>query len=76
VPGDQLKTVAIEVAEAICANGPLAVRTAKEIAVRSLHLEQGFVMERVFSRRVMESEDAQEGPKAFMEKREPKFKGR
>jgi enoyl-CoA hydratase len=76
VPGDQLRKVAMEVAEAICANGPLAVRTAKEIAVRSLNLEAGFVMERVLSRRVMESEDAQEGPKAFMEKREPKFKGR
>jgi enoyl-CoA hydratase len=67
---------AMEVAETICKNGPLAVRTAKEIAVRALNLEAGFVLERSLSQRVMRSEDAKEGPKAFMEKRPPDFKGR
>jgi enoyl-CoA hydratase len=76
VPADQLMPAAMEVAETICKNGPLAVRTAKEIAVRALNLEAGFVLERSLSQRVMRSEDAKEGPKAFMEKRPPDFKGR
>ena len=76
VPADQLMPAAMEVAETICKNGPLAVRTAKEIAVRALNLEAGFVLERSLSQRVMRSEDAKEGPQAFMEKRPPRFTGR
>ena len=75
VPADQLMPTAMEVAETICKNGPLAVKTAKEIAVRSLGLEAGFVLERSLSQKVMRSEDAKEGPKAFMEKRPPEFTG-
>jgi enoyl-CoA hydratase len=75
VPADQLIPAAMEVAETICKNGPLAVKTAKEIAVRSLNLEAGFVLERSLSQKVMRSEDAKEGPKAFMEKRPPEFTG-
>jgi enoyl-CoA hydratase len=75
VAADQLMPAAMEVAETICKNGPLAVRTAKEIAVRSLNLETGWVLERALSQRVMRSEDAKEGPKAFMEKRPPEFTG-
>ncbi len=76
VPADQLMPAALELAEAICKNGPLAVRTAKEIAVRSLGLEAGFVLERALGARVFASEDAREGPRAFMEKRPPEFTGR
>jgi enoyl-CoA hydratase len=76
VPKDELMPKAMEYAEAICKNGPLAVRTAKEIAVRSLGLEAGFVLERELGARVLASEDAREGPAAFAEKRAPKFKGR
>ncbi|RMD85074.1 MAG: enoyl-CoA hydratase/isomerase family protein, partial [Candidatus Dadabacteria bacterium] len=67
---------AMELAEVICENGPLAVRTAKEIAVRSLGLEQGFVLEKALGARVLASEDAKEGPRAFAEKRKPRFTGR
>ena len=67
---------AIEWAETICKNGPLAVRTAKEIAVRALELEPGFVIEKALGERVMSSEDAKEGPRAFAEKRRPKFTGK
>jgi len=76
VPSGELMSKAIELAEEICTNGPLAVRTAKEIAVRALELEKGFVLERTMGERVMNSEDAKEGPRAFMEKRPPEFKGR
>jgi enoyl-CoA hydratase len=76
VPGDQVLPAAQELAETVCKNGPLAVRTAKEIAVRALGQEAGFVLERSLAARVFSSEDAQEGPRAFAEKRRPEFKGR
>ncbi len=76
VPRAELLPEAMKLAEKICRNGPLAVRTAKEIAVRALGLEPGFVLEKALGARVMESEDAREGPRAFTEKRAPQFKGR
>ncbi len=76
VPLEQLMPAALELAETVCRNGPLAVRTAKEIAVRSLGLEPGFVLEATLATRVLNSEDAKEGPRAFAEKRKPRFTGR
>ncbi len=76
VPFEDLLPSALELAEKICKNGPLAVQTAKEIAVRSLAQESGFVLEKALGARVLRSEDAQEGPRAFIEKRPPRFTGR
>jgi enoyl-CoA hydratase len=76
VPAEELLPSALELAQKICRNGPLAVRTAKEIAVRALELERGFVLEKALGARVFDSEDAKEGPRAFMEKRKPRFTGR
>ncbi|MFQ5477440.1 MAG: enoyl-CoA hydratase-related protein [Candidatus Binatia bacterium] len=76
VPAAELMPAAMRLADTICKNGPLAVKTAKEIAVRSLGLESGFVLEKALGQRVMDSEDAREGPRAFAEKRPPEFKGR
>ncbi len=73
---DQLMPAALDLAKVICNNGPLAVRTAKEIAVRALALESGFVLEKALGARVLDSEDAKEGPRAFAEKRRPQFTGR
>jgi len=73
---EELMPCAMRWAEAICSNGPLAVRTAKEIAVRSLNLEPGFVLEKAMGQRVLDSEDAKEGPRAFAEKRPAKFTGK
>jgi enoyl-CoA hydratase len=61
VPAGELMAAAMELAQTICKNGPLAVQTAKEIAVRSLNLEQGFLLERSMGARVFASDDA-EGP--------------
>jgi enoyl-CoA hydratase len=36
VPSDELMPTALKLADRICKNGPLAVRTSKQIAVRSL----------------------------------------
>ncbi len=79
VAPDQLMAETERFADMICENGPLAVRTAKEIAVRAsmgMSWEQGFSLESVLSQRAFGSEDAVEGPKAFMEKRKPNFQGR
>jgi enoyl-CoA hydratase len=76
VPAGELMPTAVKQAERLCRNGPLAMRTAKEIAVRSLELESGFVLEKSLGARVLASEDAKEGPRAFAEKRPAKFTGR
>ena len=75
VPADQLMDEALRVAEQICKNSPLAVRTAKEIVVRQADMENAFVLEKALAARVFGSHDAEEGPKAFMERRKPNFKG-
>ncbi len=75
VPADELMAAAHELAAKICRNGPLAVHTSKEIAVRSLGLEAGFVLEKALAAKVFSSDDAKEGPRAFAEKRKPKFTG-
>jgi enoyl-CoA hydratase len=76
VPAAELIPAALALAETICMNGPLAVRTAKEIAVRALGLESGFVLEKALGARVMGSADAKEGPRAFAEKRKPVYTGK
>jgi enoyl-CoA hydratase len=73
---DQVLPTAMELAEIICQNGPLAVRTAKEIAVRQWNHEPAYVLENALFQRVRNSEDAQEGPRSYKEKRKPNFKGR
>jgi enoyl-CoA hydratase/carnithine racemase len=74
-PGDVLAR-AVELAGTIARNAPVAVRTAKEIAVRALGNEDGFRLEYDLNGRVLASEDALEGPRAFTEKRRPEFRGR
>ncbi len=76
VPRERLMDEALALAEKICRNGPLAVRTAKEIAVRALNNEPNFVLEKALAARVFQSEDAREGPRAFAEKRKPEYQGR
>jgi len=78
VPADQVMPKAREIAEAICNNGPLAVRAAKESALRGIELpiDEGLKQESEFSRKVIGTEDAREGPLAFAQKRKAEYKGR
>ncbi len=78
VPLAQVMSKAEEVAEAVCACGPLAVRAIKEAAYRGLEmtLEEGLALEAQKAGEVLRTEDAREGPLAFAQKRKPEYKGR
>ena len=68
---------ALEVADRIAANGPLAVRNIKASVMAALELreEDAFQRELELGMEVMASKDAKEGPRAFLEKRPPNFTG-
>jgi enoyl-CoA hydratase len=74
---EQLMDVAVELASRIAANGPLAVQVTKRL-LRETALgdpPRGWPGD-ADVRLVFESEDAVEGATAFIEKREPQWKGR
>jgi enoyl-CoA hydratase len=76
-PGEALAS-ALELAETIAANGPLALAATKRILVESADWPDGEFFERQAEivAPVMSSEDAREGATAFAEKRAPVWKGR
>lgn len=69
---------AIELANEITANGPLAVRVSKQIVVESGGWNQDEMWEKQAGLlpQVFMSEDAREGSLAFAEKRAPNWKGK
>ena len=66
-----------EIAQKIAANGPIAVRAIRRSARACLGLPEaeGLKLEVEISTPVFLTEDAKEGPKAFMEKRKPVYRG-
>lgn len=77
VPDGQALAKAKEIAQRIASNGPLAVKgiLATLRATETLSEEEAFVIEQQHGMKVMVSKDAVEGPRAFLEKRAPKFVG-
>jgi enoyl-CoA hydratase len=76
-PGEAL-AAAIELAEAIAANGPLALAATKRILQESVDWPDAefFARQGEIVAPVQGSEDAREGARAFAEKRAPVWKGR
>jgi enoyl-CoA hydratase len=78
VPDGQALTKALELADMIAANGPLAVqailRTMRE--TETMPENEAFAIEAKHGMRVFLSADAKEGPAAFAAKRQPNFQGK
>jgi enoyl-CoA hydratase len=78
VPDGQALAKALELADMVAANGPVAVRAI----LRTIRDTEGmaendaFRLESRIGAAVFASEDAKEGPRAFTEKRRPQFRDR
>jgi enoyl-CoA hydratase/carnithine racemase len=76
VEHDRLMDRAREIASTVNRNAPLAVRGTR-LAIRKgrdLPLHEAEILAEAFRERVVRTDDAKEGPRAFVEKREPKWR--
>ncbi|KZS60328.1 enoyl-CoA hydratase/isomerase family protein [Mycobacterium ostraviense] len=78
VAADRLMDTAYDYAARIAANAPLAVSATKQSAVEglALDLESAYDNETRHSDRIFQTQDAKEGPRAFAEKRPPRWQAR
>ncbi len=78
VPDGQALGQALEIAAAIAANGPVAVRAILRVIreTEGMAENEAFALEAKVGMSVFASEDAKEGPRAFAEKRKPEFRDR
>ncbi len=75
---EELLLRAEAIAGMIASNAPLSVEGSKFMAQqwRQLQIDESYRTGEWVSRAVLNSEDAKEGPRAFAEKREPRWQGR
>jgi enoyl-CoA hydratase/carnithine racemase len=77
-PRDALASEADALAQRMASRGPIALRYAKESVRRGLEqpLDQALRYETDLTVILQTTEDRAEGVRAFLEKRDPEFKGR
>jgi E-phenylitaconyl-CoA hydratase len=78
VPEAELLPVAHQIAQRIAGHAPLAVKAVKEVTQAALDetLEQSLRFGHTLRWIIGQTEDAREGPRAFAERRAPRYQGR
>jgi enoyl-CoA hydratase/carnithine racemase len=73
-----LMDAALELAREVLEGAPLSVKAARETVMLSTEMGRAAALQaaRAAHELAYNSEDAQEGPRAFAEKRKPQWKGR
>jgi enoyl-CoA hydratase len=75
---ETVRSEALALARTIAANGPISLRLTKELMYATLDLERSAMREKAdeAAAYINASEDAVEGPRAFVEKRAPRWQNR
>jgi len=78
VPASDVIAAALALARRVTVNAPIAVRESHGVARRAYDLAEAELWDvsSAAGRRVRDTEDFQEGPRAFVEKRPPRWVGR
>jgi enoyl-CoA hydratase len=78
VAREQLESVVDAYVEKLLRNGPVAVQRVKRavLETQGLQLPAAFSVEAALAQEVFKTDDALEGPRAFVERRDPEFHGR